>query len=182
MNQLTAPFNEITPTLFISSYATASNKTAVLNSKIKLIVNAASELPCISWNNEIDVIQIPVRDTSDALLAPYFDEVADAINERTKKGERCLVHCVAGISRSATLCIAYLIKYHKMSLRKAYYHVLSCRDCIFPNFGFWHQLIEYEKKVRKTTSVKLVPSPFGTELVPDIYVHQKRKWFSCCKM
>ena len=58
-------------------------------------------------------VRIPVNDLPHAQLSPYFDKVADLIEKRSQKGERCLVHCVAGVSRSASLCIAYLMKYHR---------------------------------------------------------------------
>ena len=40
-------------------------------------------------------VRIPVNDVPHAQLFPYFDKVADLIEKRTMKGERCLVHCVA---------------------------------------------------------------------------------------
>ena len=41
----------------------------------------------------------------------YFDPVADKIKEVQDRGGRTLLHCVAGVSRSASLTIAYLIKH-----------------------------------------------------------------------
>lgn len=38
-----------------------------------------------------------------------------------------LVHCVAGVSRSVTLCLAYLVKWQKMTLRNAYHHMKQRR-------------------------------------------------------
>lgn len=44
-------------------------------------------------------------------LSRFFDEGADFIHNHLKYGN-VLVHCYAGISRSASLVVAYLIKYH----------------------------------------------------------------------
>ena len=63
-------------------------------------------------------------------------------------GGKILVHCVAGVSRSATLCIIYLVKYEKMTLRQAYYCIRAVRPIIRPNVGFWSQMVEYERKYR----------------------------------
>jgi len=62
------------------------------------------------------------------------------------KKKRVLVHCQAGISRSATLVIAYLIKHQKMNLKDAYLHVKSKRPQIGPNKGFIQQLMDFVLK------------------------------------
>ena len=48
--------HQITPTLFLSSGTAVANKQAVLDKKIKLIVNATLDLPNRSWNNQVDVV------------------------------------------------------------------------------------------------------------------------------
>ena len=58
------------------------------------------------------------------------------------------MHCVAGVSRSASLCIIYLVKHENMSLRQAYYCVKAVRPIIKPNIGFWRQMVDYERKYR----------------------------------
>nr|CAB3240179.1 dual specificity protein phosphatase 14-like [Phallusia mammillata] len=164
--------HEITPTLYLSSGTAVSNKQAVLDKKINCIINATIDLPNRSWNSSIEVIRVPVNDVPHAQIYPYFDKVADLIEQKSRRGERCLVHCVAGVSRSASLCIAYLIKYHRMTLKQAHSHVRHSRPVIRPNVGFWKQLIDYEKKMRGTKSVAMVHSPIG--LIPDIYLHETR--------
>ena len=52
-------------------------------------------------------------------LFPYFDESIRFIESSLKK-TNILVHCMAGISRSVTLVIAYLLKNHKFSLKKIF--------------------------------------------------------------
>lgn len=68
-------------------------------------------------------MKINIEDSPFANLGQYFDRAADKIEEVRRYGGNVLVHCVAGVSRSASLCIAYLMKYKRMSLRKAYQHV-----------------------------------------------------------
>lgn len=60
-------------------------------------------------------------------------------------GERVLVHSVKGISRSATLCLAYLTKYKFESLKEAFLFLASKRPLVRPNIGFWSQLIAFEQ-------------------------------------
>lgn len=72
---------------------------------------------------QIDYVKVCIEDSPFANLSYYFDRIADKIEEVRRRGGNTLVHCVAGISRSASLCIAYMMKYKRMPLRKAYQHV-----------------------------------------------------------
>jgi len=62
-----------------------------------------------------------------------------------RDGGAVLVHCVAGVSRSASICLAYLLKYRTRSLRAAYHLMCEKRPLVRPNIGFWRQLIRYEQ-------------------------------------
>ena len=57
------------------------------------------------------------------------------------------VHCEMGISRSATIVIAYLMNKRKMTLFDAYRYVLERRPVIRPNSSFMKQLKDYEKRL-----------------------------------
>jgi protein-tyrosine phosphatase len=54
----------------------------------------------------------------------------------------------AGISRSASVVIAYLMQELEMSLFDALTHTRKRRSIIFPNPGFQRQLMEYERKIK----------------------------------
>ncbi len=59
----------------------------------------------------------------------------------------CLVHCQAGVSRSASFIIAFVMKRIKCSLEQAYTFVKQRRPMVFPNFGFQHQLKKLEIQI-----------------------------------
>lgn len=79
----------------------------------------------------------------------HFDEIADLI----EKEQAVLVNCAAGVSRSPTIVMAYLMKYYAMTLRDALYLVKQKRNVILPNPSFLKQLIQYEKKLYNKNSV-----------------------------
>jgi len=54
------------------------------------------------------------------------------------------VHCLAGISRSATICMAYLMQIKDMSLDQAHDYLKQRRRLISPNLNFLRQLAEFE--------------------------------------
>lgn len=62
-------------------------------------------------------------------------------------GGKVLVHCHAGISRSATICMAYLMATLRLRMEDAYEHVKSRRKIISPNFSFMGQLLSFESQV-----------------------------------
>ena len=68
-------------------------------------------------------------------------------DEVQSKGGRVFVHCHAGISRSATVCIAYLMQQKQMTLNDAYSFVKSKRPIISPNLHFMGQLMVYQQNL-----------------------------------
>jgi protein-tyrosine phosphatase len=57
-----------------------------------------------------------------------------------KQNRKVLVHCAAGVSRSASFVIAYIMKSRKIGFDEAYTFVKSKRPIITPNSGFVKQL------------------------------------------
>lgn len=60
---------------------------------------------------------------------------------------RILVHCAVGVSRSATLVLAYLMIYHRLTLVEAIKTVKDHRG-IIPNRGFLRQLVNLDNSLR----------------------------------
>lgn len=89
---------------------------------VTCVINAAPELPDTPLPEAARPLymQIPVLDKSDINLSAYFDEVSDLIHQVRGANGKCMVHCVAGVSRSASLVLAYLMKHMKMSLKDAF--------------------------------------------------------------
>ena len=74
---------------------------------------------------------------------------------------RVLVHCRAGVSRSATVCIAYIMQKQGLSLDSAYEFVKSKRPVIDPNINFIRQLQKFETllKSRQKSHLKSRTKP-----------------------
>lgn len=74
----------------------------------------------------------------------------DSVKE---SGGRVLVHCQAGISRSATICLAYLIHAQRVRLNEAFDFVKRRRQVISPNLAFMGQLQQFETDVLRPYTV-----------------------------
>jgi len=72
-------------------------------------------------------------------MYPYFDQAADYINRALQQGGKVLVHCREGISRSATVVLAFLMIHRNMTVQEAVRTVRKNRQ-IIPNEGFLKQL------------------------------------------
>ena len=71
--------------------------------------------------------------------------------DEARKSECCiLIHCMAGVSRSVTLTIAYLMHRFRMSMQSAYQFVKEKRPAISPNLNFMGQLVEFERELELT--------------------------------
>ncbi|XP_054707322.1 dual specificity protein phosphatase 14-like [Uloborus diversus] len=176
--------NEVTDHLFIGSAKNVSENS--LNQKgITCIINCSMVSPSYPVD-KFKYIPIMVEDNDRQNIAKYLDEVADIIREELRAGGKTLVYCFAGISRSATFCIAYLMKHQAMSLRSAFQHLRSRRRIIRPNNGFFQQLIEYERRLFGATTVEMVPVPNADTAdctVPDVFyeVCKGIVWLRSCR-
>ncbi|KAM7400542.1 hypothetical protein PAMA_004971 [Pampus argenteus] len=77
-------------------------------------------------------------------LTQHFKESIMFIHESRLKGEGCLVHCLAGVSRSVTLVVAYIMTATGLGWQEALAAVRVARPCAGPNLGFQRQLQEFE--------------------------------------
>lgn len=140
--------SEIIPGLYLGEVC--SRHPNVLNYLgVKNIVTVSGEDVCYPSDNKYGFVNICFNwgDDPSQRLYPEIDKIADFINHKMSKGEKVFVHCHAGISRSASVIIYYLMKYKKMDFVKAYEFVKSKRDVIGPNLGFLGQLVKLSQKL-----------------------------------
>lgn len=79
------------------------------------------------------------------LLIRHFAACIAFLEEHIRRGETALVHCVYGQSRSAAVCVAFLMATERLALREAYDAVQQARPCIHINPGFLKQLALFER-------------------------------------
>ncbi|XP_015282581.1 PREDICTED: dual specificity protein phosphatase 22-A-like [Gekko japonicus] len=92
---------------------------------------------------------ISASDSSNQNLLQHFKESIRFVHECRLHGGRCLIHCLAGVSRSTTLVIAYLMTVTNFGWEECLAAIKTVRSYVSPNFGFQQQLQEYEKTLLK---------------------------------
>ena len=140
---------KILPFLYLGSQHDAYNKELLKTHNITYELNVSITCPKPDFVQESHFMRIPVNDNYSEKLLPYFPMAFNFL-EKVRESSGCaLVHCLAGISRSATIAIAYVMQHSKMSYEDAYRYVKSKRPTISPNFNFLGQLVEFEKQLRR---------------------------------
>ena len=87
---------------------------------------------------------IELSDTPQTNIIQYFIKSLKFMDETDDK---VFVHCFAGVSRSATLVIAYFMWKKEISFKKSYDFVNQYRF-VSPNIGFTRQLLIFEKRLK----------------------------------
>jgi len=144
----------VLPNLYISGEDEARNPKFLKKHEIQAILTIQlHELPGDSRNEVENYKHIKIQDRPDVNISEHFCDAIQFIDENT----RTLVHCQAGISRSATLCLAYLIQKQQISLETAFKQLQCKRGCIGPNFSFLGQLKTWEAHVLNSFTNKELP-------------------------
>ncbi|XP_036607873.1 dual specificity protein phosphatase 1 [Trichosurus vulpecula] len=137
---------EILPFLYLGSAYHASRKDMLDALGITALINVSSNCPN-HFEDHYQYKSIPVEDNHKADISSWFNEAIDFIDSIKNAGGRVFVHCQAGISRSATICLAYLMRTNRVKLDEAFEFVKQRRSIISPNFSFMGQLLQFESQV-----------------------------------
>ncbi|XP_053199963.1 dual specificity protein phosphatase 16 [Scomber japonicus] len=144
----------ILPHLYLGCQRDVLNKDLMQQNDIVYVLNASNTCPKPDFIPDSHFLRVPVNDSFCEKILPWLDRSVEFIEKAKAVNARVLVHCLAGISRSATIAIAYIMKRMDMSLDEAYRFVKEKRPTISPNFNFLGQLLDFEKKIK---------SPLGTD-------------------
>ncbi|XP_041829243.1 dual specificity protein phosphatase 13-like [Melanotaenia boesemani] len=144
--------DEVWPNLLIGDMSVANDRYSLWKLGITHVVNVAhgrmySQGSHDFYGPTVDYYGVPADDSPSFDLSRYFFPSAEYIqNALDTNGAQVLVHCAVGVSRSASLVLAYLMIHHHYTLLEAINKVKE-RRWIFPNKGFLKQLCALDKKL-----------------------------------
>jgi len=121
---------------------------------IKYVIDL-SEILQLPQYDGIHYEVLHIVDSENEEISKFFEVAHNIIQKAQAEHVAVFVHCNQGISRSASVVIAYLIKYKQMTLKQAWDFTKSKRSVVFPNQGFLAQLIKFEKEVHNKETLTL---------------------------
>lgn len=157
--------SEIVPHVFISNWYTSNNPEIIKKYKIKGVITIETrpkpkEIIDYYKNNNIKFMYIHLPDFEKADISKFFNSSYNFMNNITNRHENVLVHCYAGISRSSTIILNYMIRKlfeNNINMKRenidnilnyVLYVAKSQRRIINPNQGFInqlkHKILEYK--------------------------------------
>ncbi|XP_048866592.1 dual specificity protein phosphatase 22-B-like isoform X1 [Brienomyrus brachyistius] len=169
--------NKVLPDLYLGNFKDARDKEQLAKYNITHILSIHdSAAPLLQ---EMTYLCIPASDLPSQDLTQHFKDSIAFIHESRLKGEGCLVHCLAGVSRSVTLVVAYIMTVTGLGWQDALSAVRVARPCAGPNAGFLRQLEEFQSDqlahYRAWLKEKYKESPFNDEEEVQTLLSQKPK-------
>lgn len=143
------PFDRISPDLFLGSRPRPEHVEALEEAGITDVISClpASRASTVAFlEPRFRTSFLPVRDSIEQDLLGSFPTFFDAL-ERARPDGRVLVHCEVGVSRSATLVIASVMRSQGLRFFEAYLHVRERRPQVLPNIAFASQLQAFERSL-----------------------------------
>lgn len=138
--------HQIVPRLWLGDLSAAGDPDNIAEAKISHVVNTLGSNMSKHRDRGVRYFQIDIPDHPNCHIGSFFEPVnrwIDAVFAASPE-HRVLVHCAAGVSRSSTLVIAYIMHSMRLRVMDAYKLVKSKRGIIDPNPGFRLQLVQFD--------------------------------------
>ena len=133
--------NKITDKIYLGDIDGAREINYLKKQGIKYIINLAGTMFSPEYEEGLFTRKmIEIMDFPKENIFQYFKECIDFI----EKADKIYIHCMAGVSRSASIVIAYIMWKEHKNYNEAYSFVKKYRF-IYPNYGFVFQLKYFEK-------------------------------------
>ncbi|XP_076668314.1 uncharacterized protein LOC143368946 isoform X1 [Andrena cerasifolii] len=134
--------NKVLPGLYIGNYRDSKDANQLQQFEITHILaihDTARQL-----HSDKHYLCILASDSPDQNLSQYFSLCNDFIHAARLRGGNVLIHCLAGMSRSVTVAVAYIMSTTNLSWKEALKVVRVGRSIANPNVGFQQQLKDFE--------------------------------------
>ncbi|CCM00244.1 uncharacterized protein FIBRA_02273 [Fibroporia radiculosa] len=165
----------IVPRLYLANLYTAQDPEQLAALGVTHIVSVVEGIPKLPKSMpHLKTLHIPITDSHDADILQYLNRTTAFIKGALAEDPKnvVLVHCLVGMSRSATVVCAYLTATTSMVPSEAIGFVATKRCIVSPNPGFRQQLDEYAVRYHP----KLERAQGGTTKESGGIVERLRSW------
>uniref|UniRef100_A0A3P8T8K9 Dual specificity phosphatase 19b n=1 Tax=Amphiprion percula TaxID=161767 RepID=A0A3P8T8K9_AMPPE len=133
----------VRPFLLLASQDAAHDVDTLQRFKVSHVLNVAYRVSNL-LPDQLVYKTLQILDLPDTDITSYLDECSSFIDQARDQDGVVLVHCNAGVSRSSSIVIGYLMLREELSFDDAYDQVKQARPSIRPNPGFYQQLQNYK--------------------------------------
>ena len=140
--------SEVGPGLFVGGEAVAKSWEILSRSGITHVVNCVGFIYPDYHKDRLSYKTLRLQDTPSEDLTSVLYDVFDFFEAARSVSGNVFVHCSQGVSRSATLVIAYLMWRWDKPYDEVFAAVKAKRGVANPNIGFTCQLLQWDKRRR----------------------------------
>ncbi|KAL4234595.1 Dual specificity protein phosphatase 3 [Mactra antiquata] len=139
--------DEVYPNIYMGDMSAAMDKKLLKSLGITHIINCSQGKTSREVNTDsgfyrdvgMKFLGIKALDNTTFNMMPFFKSTSDFIDKALKGGGKIFIHCYKGVSRSATIVLAYMMLKCNIEILEATRLIRSKRK-IHPNDGFIRQL------------------------------------------
>ncbi|XP_078606836.1 uncharacterized protein LOC144879348 isoform X1 [Branchiostoma floridae x Branchiostoma japonicum] len=157
--------NKVLPGLYIGNFRDSKDREQLTTHGITHILAIHDNAKKL--HEDMNYLCIPASDSPHQNLTQHFRKSIKFIHESRLGGGACLIHCLAGVSRSVTVAAAYVMTVTNLGWRDTLKAIRQARAVANPNFGFQRQLQEFDamrlSELRKWLRQKYPHSPFSED-------------------
>ncbi|XP_049403014.1 protein-tyrosine-phosphatase MKP1-like [Solanum stenotomum] len=139
--------SKIVDHIYLGSDTVAKNRDILRENGITHVLNCVGFSCPEYFKDDLVYKTLWLQDSPTEDITSILYDVFDYFEDVREQGGRVFVHCFQGVSRSASLVIAYLMWKEGMSFEDAFQHVKAARGVTNPNMGFACQLLQCQKRV-----------------------------------
>lgn len=151
--------NEIIPNIFLGDITASRNREFYDSMNIGMVVNCTKTIPFLEGGT-FKKIRVPVddnlKDEEIQNLAKWSPQIIRTIWDEYSKGTTILVHCHAGIQRSAAVVAMFLIFYQRCSHKEAMSRIRKRRPIAFqPSANFYKAIVAFESSLNEAIRIAI---------------------------
>ncbi|XP_067337058.1 dual specificity protein phosphatase 19-like isoform X2 [Channa argus] len=135
----------IRPFLLLASQDAVHDIDTLQRYKVSHVLNVAYGVINL-FPDQLVYKTLQILDLPETDITSYLGECSTFIDQAREQNGVVLVHCNAGVSRSSSIVIGYLMMREGLSFDEAYSQVKLARPSMHPNPGFYQQLQSYKPK------------------------------------